>query len=1668
MKTSYMVPLLLALVAGASVKGDTSSHQSKSATLPAPTAYRVATHDANSRVWQRETYELGAKGQVVTRVHKYTELCSGLYYQDAKGHWQESQEQIESYPAGAIARQGPYQVIFANNLNSEGAVDVQTVDCKRLRSNILGLAYYDSASGKSVVIGEIQDCQGELISSNQVLYPHAFSSVNADVRYTYKRGSFEQDVILREQPPAPEAYGMNSETAELEVITEFVNPPTARVVAERSGEASDDQVISWGGTSLGKGKAFSLQGKSVSAPVSKRYIEAGGRHFLLEKVRLPDIQPALSKLPEQAANVKRLPGMASSHLAFPEAPTAKPAAQPMRLAMGTLPDNGYVLDYTTVNGTVTDCTFQGDTTYYLSSTITLNGVITFEGGAVLKYDSGASLVFDGAINWLGSAYRPVVLTAKDDNSVGETISGSTGNPTGYYASSALTFNGDSTLLSSDISNFRISYAQTAIGENSGNFNLTFRDGQIVNCGGGLAVYSGITTLQNILLSAMTGITGWSNAAVYARNCTVCGSSTLFNAFDRASCSASFTNCVFANVTSLYGINVSGDYNGVYNSYSYVNKVGNKVPFGVGSSQISSSDYPFQTVGGGSFYLAANSPFHNAGTANIDPGSLADLAQRTTYPPVVYAGTSIATPTTLGPQAVRDNSGTPDLGYHYDPLDYVFGNSAEAAGNLTFTAGTAVGYYYGSGGGSYALMLDDNVTASFNGTPAAPCRWARYNTVQEGNGSWTPQSWLGGITGNSYSTAAPAVQMAFTKCYELASQGNFLRDSGALIVLLASDSEFYSGNVGGYSASYNLTNCLFVNSWVGLWENHDAANLAMQNCTMIRGHLFADNTSGGAWPVTIVNSAFDSTAFYMNAHGGTTDGYYSDYNAFLVNANQTASLGGHEVFVNGSYNWQVSWLGNYYLPASSPVIDKGSTTADNEELQQFTTQTSQTKEGNSQVDIGYHYVATDASGNPVDYQVPWVVGPNNVSVIYGNDAVLTVTVTGATQPVHYQWQRNVGGTFQNIGTDSASCTVSKPAVADSGSQFQVVVTSGSSSYTSPAATLTVNPAALSITANNQSKMYGQTVSFGSGSTQFASSGLQNSETIGTVTLACSGGAAGAGVAGSPYAITPSAATGGTFNPANYTITYNPGTLTVNKGALSITANNQTKTYGQTVSFGSGSTQFASSGLQNSETIGTVTLACGGGMAGAGVAGSPYAITPSAATGGTFNPANYTITYNPGTLTVNKGALSITANNQTKTYGQTVSFGSGSTQFASSGLQNSETIGTVTLACGGGMAGAGVAGSPYAITPSAATGGTFNPANYTITYNPGTLMVTPAALSITANGQGKKYGQTVTFGGSSTQFASSGLQNGETIGTVVLACNGGAATAGAGTYPITPSAATGGTFNPANYSINYVNGILTVGKANLTVAANNQIMGYGQSIPTLTYTLSGFVNGDPASVVGGTANVSTTGTSSSPAGTYEITVTQGSLNAANYAFVMQNGTLTIESIVNFSVSQATASEFGLVSGSLTVARTDTGAALVVTYNSTGGSAKAGTDYTALPGTVTIPAGQSSATVSITPLLNPNGGVATVTVVLALQSGANYLLGSSSTTGTCNIVPAYGNSDGDGLADALAAAFGCNPQVSNTGWNAEDAALDGLPATYQTLVGSADNPAPGLPSYSTCPLP
>ncbi|MDO9597918.1 MAG: filamentous hemagglutinin N-terminal domain-containing protein [Azoarcus sp.] len=88
---------------------------------------------------------------------------------------------------------------------------------------------------------------------------------------------------------------------------------------------------------------------------------------------------------------------------------------------------------------------------------------------------------------------------------------------------------------------------------------------------------------------------------------------------------------------------------------------------------------------------------------------------------------------------------------------------------------------------------------------------------------------------------------------------------------------------------------------------------------------------------------------------------------------------------------------------------------------------------------------------------------------------------------------------------------------------------------------ITPAPLTITANDATKVFGETLTLATSA--FTSVGLVAGETIGDVTLTSPGTVATATVDGNPYAITPSNATPGTFDPGNYAINYVDGTLLI---------------------------------------------------------------------------------------------------------------------------------------------------------------------------------------------------------------------------------------------------------------------------------------------------------------------------------------------------------------------------------------------------------------------------------------------------------------------------------------------------------------------------------------------
>src|ERR1035438_417957 len=566
--------LTLSIMVGISYFCEAQSVTSQQTSGSFATPYAITVQDANSRVWQRTVYETDPAGQIVARQHSYTEVASGLNHL-VNGQWVESKEEIDILPNGtAVATNGQHQAYFPGDIY-QGQVELVTSDGQHLRSRPMGLSYFDGTN--SALIAELTNSVGVVVGNNQVVYPNAFTDFRADLRYTYTKAGFEQDIILRQQPPTPEALGINPDTARLQILTEFFSPPQPTIKSTampiQAGLSLTDESLCFGTMQMILGRAFML-GANVTdagALVNKQWLLLNGRQFLVEEVPVNAILEGLAALPLTAMNFA--PGknhtlMAARQLNLPpERHVKRDNSKIMRLASSDLPTQGFVMDYQTVTGgSYSSYTFHGDTTYYISGGVTLAGSGTFESGTVLKYASGGAgvtLFCGAAVNFQTSLYHPAVFTAKDDNSIGEIINGSTGNPTNYYASQALTFYGNSPTLT----NLRVDYAQQGL--YFGGANPSIYNAQILNCLYGITSGGAIINLRNVLFSNIkTNFSSISGTmAINIQNGTFNGSAYLAIAPIPSSSALVLTNCVLANITNLTAgfTNPVGSCNGFYNT-----------------------------------------------------------------------------------------------------------------------------------------------------------------------------------------------------------------------------------------------------------------------------------------------------------------------------------------------------------------------------------------------------------------------------------------------------------------------------------------------------------------------------------------------------------------------------------------------------------------------------------------------------------------------------------------------------------------------------------------------------------------------------------------------------------------------------------------------------------------------------------------------------------------------------------------------------------------------------------------------------------------------------------------------------------------------------------------------------------------------------------------------
>ena len=512
-------------------------------------------------------------------------------------------------------------------------------------------------------------------------------------------------------------------------------------------------------------------------------------------------------------------------------------------------------------------------------------------------------------------------------------------------------------------------------------------------------------------------------------------------------------------------------------------------------------------------------------------------------------------------------------------------------------------------------------------------------------------------------------------------------------------------------------------------------------TTVAGNVSANQTiqagSAGSGTTTIIGETNTSGSSNIRLYGSR-----SISQSFTPSMNATLSSVAISVssFINGSFTLKLlSGSGNGGTVLSTQSVTTSSTGVQTFSLPSSISLTSGSTytlmlSASSSTSIYFHYSTSNPYANGMMYNNGT---PNSNYDLYFalNYTVPNVnwndlTLTGNTGNV-LNWQQSANSDFTNPTTiTNTSTTLPSYSIGNltATTFFRAVVQSGS------CAVLNTNTVSVTVVKNTPSISAAPTASDITYGQTLASSTLSGgiASVAGTFAFTTPSTAPSAGTASQGYTFTPTDATNYNTVTGTVSVTVNPKVLSA-VGTLVFPAS---KVYDGTTTATATS---GSAALQTSEAAGTGSSSdgipyIGDAVSLTGTAAYNYnsatvaSATTITASGLSLNGAqasNYSLTAPIFASTITARSLTITANNANKTYGTTQSSPvTGSTAFGATGLQNSETIGRVTLTYGiGALTPTSAVGNTSTITPSAATGGSFSASNYSISYtaNSGTLTV-----------------------------------------------------------------------------------------------------------------------------------------------------------------------------------------------------------------------------------------------------------------------------------------------------------------------------------------------------------
>lgn len=646
----------------------------------------VGQRNANTRVWEYTRQvpvidnETG-NTKMVTVQNQVYEKADNLCYNISNTNtpeWAPTIEEIIPTTESGFAyqaKQGAYQVSFVGDLTSPWSIIYQVKD-QTIRLGVKYLGYYDSSNGNSVFLATANSVVPQLVAPNKLVYRNAFPGV--DIEYVYTKGAFLQNAIINSVSSyqSPTYYGLNPASTYFFVATELDLADNSAIQLSINDHkytgsmlvAPKGYPISVSNTNTGEWLCnFSPNYAYDSSkrvprneiPVRQHLVTFNGKHYFIEGISYSWLNSAT----------------------FP-----------------------VTIDYELKSGGINgNDTWQSRKTYYVSGAVTVlsPSILTIQGNAIVKFaPSGGQITVNSGAKIIaqGSKFNYVLFTSANDDNVGAaTPHGSSVNYPCAIQLNAGSADG------SKIRYCKIRYAtdgiriSAALATNNQIQNNIIRE--VSNCG---IKVSGSAVLKNNLIvpfgpTSGIWVAGGGRAIIQSHSIN----SGWMGVYVESNSYASVTDTLISNV-SFYAIyscancTLNHDYNAFYNA-----------PLPTTPNEIKKADYennltanPYVSSPNGDYYLNQDSLCIDAG---FETALVAEMREKTTNKPNEIT-TYLTGENTWG-KIARDGDNDPnnekvDIGYHYDPVDYVIGTNPSNYQNIYFS------------GENNNLSIDSGVVVSF--------------------------------------------------------------------------------------------------------------------------------------------------------------------------------------------------------------------------------------------------------------------------------------------------------------------------------------------------------------------------------------------------------------------------------------------------------------------------------------------------------------------------------------------------------------------------------------------------------------------------------------------------------------------------------------------------------------------------------------------------------------------------------------------------------------------------------------------------------------------------------------------------------------------------------------------------------------------------------------------